>query len=111
MTFYERLKTFMKSQKMTSKELLERLDITSANLTFWKQGTLPRVDMAIRIAKIFGTTVEYLVTGSSGDGYTSEDVETMYKLRALSPENRNAVLTLLDALYKQQDNPEDAKYS
>lgn len=102
MTFYDRLKKFLAERKMTNKEFLEKLNISSSNLTFWKQGALPRSDLAIRIAKLFGTTVEYLIIGDTGEGFSSEDFETIYKLRSLRPESRNAVLTLLDGLYNQE---------
>lgn len=111
MSFYDRLKKFLAEKKMTNKEFLEKLNISSSNFTFWKQGALPRSDLAIRIAKMFGTTVEYLIIGDTGDGFSSDDYEIIYKLRSLKPESRNAVLTLLDGLYNQELSQNKSQYS
>lgn len=102
MTFFDRLKSFMDNKKLNGRELTRILGINSANYTFWKQGSLPRADLAVRIAKEVGSSVEYLVTGESSDGLDASDTDVLEKLHSLSPESKNAVLTLLDALSKQE---------
>lgn len=64
MNFYERCEQLVKENKITMKELGEKVGVTGASITGWKTGSLPRVDVALKVAKYFGVTVEYLMDGT-----------------------------------------------
>jgi transcriptional regulator with XRE-family HTH domain len=64
MTFIERLDFLIKKNKTTQKAVAEYAGLTGQSITEWKQqGTIPRADIAIKMANYLGVTVEYLVTG------------------------------------------------
>ena len=48
------------------KDLSRELGITSPSITGWKiRGAIPRADLAVKTAKILGTTTEYLIEGDA----------------------------------------------
>jgi transcriptional regulator with XRE-family HTH domain len=64
MTFIERLERLIKEKKTSQKAVAEYAGITGASLSEWKkEGTIPRADVALRIAEFLGVSVEYLITG------------------------------------------------
>lgn len=73
MTFYERCEQLAKENKVTMKELGIAVGVTGASITGWKTGSLPRVDIAVKVAKYFGVTVEYLVEGDTNDSDISPE--------------------------------------
>lgn len=64
MTFWDRLEKALYEKKMTIADLSRELGITSPSISGWKvRGAIPRADLAVKTAKILGTTVEYLIEG------------------------------------------------
>ncbi|ORC37405.1 hypothetical protein B4O97_03635 [Marispirochaeta aestuarii] len=67
MDFLDRVKIEVRKQKITQEWLAEKAGISYSTFKGWKsKGRVPNVYQAVDIAKILGTSVEYLVTGSSG---------------------------------------------
>ena len=65
---YERYCALRDSRKLKDSDVADALGITKSTFTGWKQGTLrPNTDKLYKIAKYFGTTVEYLVSGIEAD--------------------------------------------
>lgn len=66
MTFIERLEYLLDEQDMTQKELAELVGMRRTTISEWKKnGNFPPADIAVKIAQILHTTVEYLVTGKN----------------------------------------------
>ena len=63
MSFQERLEQLMIDNSIGNRELARITGITSPNITFYKQGSIPKADIAYKIAKALNTFVEYLITG------------------------------------------------
>ena len=65
--FYLRIDNLLKEQKKTQKDFAEYIGLSApqAYITLRNRGTLPRVDVALRMAEYLDTSVEYLVTGST----------------------------------------------
>lgn len=62
--FFKNLETCLNANKMTCKDLSRLIGITAPSITGWKkENSFPRVDIACKVAKIFNTTVEWLMTG------------------------------------------------
>jgi len=63
MNFYERFEALCKSRGMSpqSKKILDMLKVTSPTVTGWKGGSLPKVDVLLRIAQYFDVTTDYLL--------------------------------------------------
>lgn len=64
--FYDRLKTVCEEKGRTVSSMIKVLGISSGNLSNWKNGRLPKLDIAIRIADYLGVTVDYLLTENNG---------------------------------------------
>jgi len=98
MTFPERLELLLKQKKLTQRELAEYLNIRRPSVSDWKNGAFPRVDIAIKIAKKLGTTVEYLITGKEADGFSHEERELVAKYKNLSGDDKRNVQALIDSM-------------
>lgn len=62
---------------MTNKALAEKVGITASNIgKGQKQGSSPSAETAVKIAKVLGVSVEYLVTGSRQPDKKSHDAES-----------------------------------
>ena len=59
-----KLKTFRESQNMTQDELALKLNISRSSIAMWESGkSLPRTELLIKLADIFGCTIDELVRG------------------------------------------------
>lgn len=67
MDFKSRLKDAMEYAGIRHKELSERAGVTQRALLTYVSATpsMPPADVAVRIAKVLGVTVEYLVCGEN----------------------------------------------
>jgi transcriptional regulator with XRE-family HTH domain len=69
MTFAERLERLIKENKTSQTALAEYAGIRRPSISEWKkEGTLPRADVALKIAEFLGVSVEYLITGAEPAG-------------------------------------------
>lgn len=67
MTFSERLENFIRSNKMTGRDLARKMGVTTGTVSGWRSGAYPSADKAVKIAEIFDTSVEYLISGTERD--------------------------------------------
>lgn len=67
MTFSERLELFIKSNKMSGRDLARKIGVTTGTISGWRNGAYPSADKAVKIAEIFDTSVEYLISGTERD--------------------------------------------
>ena len=69
--FYERVKNLLKEHKKSLDDLMAIKDLSfnskSTYFSMRQARNLPRADDVLRIAKFFGVSVEYLVTGCQSD--------------------------------------------
>jgi transcriptional regulator with XRE-family HTH domain len=76
MTFIDRLETLLKEKGISQKSLAEYIGIRNPSISDWKkEGTIPRADVAIKIAEYLNVSVEYLITGENSDN--SEIIESL----------------------------------
>ena len=75
MTFWERLEIALKEKNLNIADLSRKINISSPSVQGWKQkGSIPRADIACKVAEVLDTTVEYLINGDTSeqklnDGY------------------------------------------
>lgn len=100
MTFYERLTDLMSENRISGRELAKKIGASPTATIAWRKGAVPNADAACKIAELLHTTVEYLVTGKISESRLPSD---LYKFADLSKPNQNAVLTLINALYDQEE--------
>ncbi len=96
-TFYERLERILEQNNVQKKDLAEKCGISQNGISTWKvTGTIPRADIAIKIAKHLNVSVEYLITGELPD---IDDSNTLaYQVAGLSPQKQQVVKALIEAL-------------
>lgn len=64
-SFWDNVASELDYLGMTNKALAEKVGITASNIgKGQKQGSSPSAETAVKIAKVLGVSVEYLVTGN-----------------------------------------------
>ncbi len=70
-SFWDNVAQELEYLGMTNKALAEKVGITASNIgKGQKQGSSPSVETAVKIAKVLGVSVEYLVNGNQKDEKT-----------------------------------------
>lgn len=86
--FSSRLRELMETSGMKQNEIAEKLGFTSTALVHWKSGrSIPGGVELYKLAKFFGCSMEWLLTGEDDDGKPNQAV-AIYKERADAAEKR-----------------------
>ena len=97
-----RIKALRKQKKWTQKELATKIDVRSPQLNKYECGLhAPPIEKLVTMAEIFDTTVDYLLTGDRADEKPLHNLRLLERFKAMedfAAEDREAVLTLIDAL-------------
>ena len=68
MTFWERFEQALEDNNITASELSRTIGVASSVIYAWKmRDSIPRADVAVKVAEELNTTVEYLVTGTGNN--------------------------------------------
>ena len=68
MTFWERFEQALDENNITASELSRTLGLASSVIYAWKQrDSIPRADIAVKVAEKLNTSVEYLLTGNTSE--------------------------------------------
>lgn len=108
MTFWDRIEKALKENNLTEAELSRRIGYSQAGINGWKsKQSLPRVDIALKTAKVLNTNIDYLVNGT----LDTKDLKTsnLYlvpELNSLSEVEReeeiiNSIISLPYSITKQ----------
>lgn len=62
--FYENIYKICREKKTTPTTVLKALGYSSGNVSKWKSGSVPNIDMAYHIANYLDVSLDYLITGS-----------------------------------------------
>lgn len=84
--FYNNLKNACTNKRISITALLKKLGISSANGTFWKNGSLPNGDSLIQLSKFLDVSTDYLLFGEeqySSKENLSEDQQRLLKMYSL----------------------------
>jgi transcriptional regulator with XRE-family HTH domain len=112
MSFRENLKAELTYSGMLVKELAAQTGLKKHSIDNYLsvRGRMPAADVAVRIARALGVSVEYLVTGDETPGNKnascfSPEVRLMARIaEQLRPEYRKIALSLIESL-KKHDLP------
>jgi SOS-response transcriptional repressor LexA len=111
MGFSERLKTLIKAKNTSQKAIAEYLCIRRPSISDWKHlETIPGADIAIKLAKYLGVSVEYLITGEDEAGLTLEQRNLLQNYDKLNKRDRQTVLDLIETMLKNQQKEEKDVY-
>lgn len=89
----KRINLLIKQSGLTQSEVSEKCNFNTRRLQNLSGGhRLPDCDDAVKIAKVLNTTVEYLVTGESGDE-TEDEIKLLAAYRKLDPMVKQSILS------------------
>ena len=93
MNFGEKLKELRKAQKLTQRELEERLNVAKSVVSYYESGDrFPSYDVLIKISRTFHVTTDYLL---------GVERKRMIDVSDLSEENIDVVMNVVTALRKK----------
>jgi transcriptional regulator with XRE-family HTH domain len=97
-----RLRALRKQRHWTQKELAAKVDVSFSVLNKYEGGwTSPSLDKLVELAKIFETSVDYLLTGQEPDNRPLQNRQLLERFRVLETldvEDQDAVINLVDAV-------------
>jgi len=103
----ERIIELRKQKAYSQQELADRIKISRAQMNRYEnQAVQPPADVLKKLADVLGTSVDYLVSGATGEKAqaTLKDAKMLeqYKLLAELPEGeKNIILRVVDALIRE----------
>ena len=115
MSFRENLKTELSYSGMLVKELAAQAGLKKHTIDNYLsvRGRMPSADAAVRIARVLGVSVEYLITGSKtaetkDSSHFSPEIRHIARtVENLKPDNQKIVQLLVETLKKQEDSQPD----
>lgn len=100
--FGKRLKELRNKLRWTQKEVAAKIGLQLSQFNKYEGGMhVPPADKLIQLSELFGTTTDYLLTGSVSDAQPLNNVRLLERFRALShcePEEQETVIRLIDAV-------------
>ncbi len=69
--FYDNIYKVCNEKGTTPTTVLKALGFSSGNVSKWKKGSVPNIDMAHQIAQYLGVSIDYLVTGEEAHNSAS----------------------------------------
>lgn len=90
--FYDTIYKICNEKGTTPTTVLRELGYSSGNVSKWKKGSVPNIDIAYKIAQHLGVSVDYLITGekevSSKEMVSGLDPEWAEIISAIPEENQ-----------------------
>lgn len=76
MTFGEKIHTLRKNAGLSQEELAEKLDVSRQAISKWERGAgYPETEKIIRMSRLFGVSLDYLLGEDQDDAGTQEEPE------------------------------------
>jgi transcriptional regulator with XRE-family HTH domain len=101
-----RVKNLRKQHKWTQKELGKMINTPFSMLNKYESGlNAPPMEKLIQLAEVFGTTVDYLLTGDSSDEkplHSNRLLERFRELEHFNTQDKEVVINLIDAMIVRQ---------
>jgi transcriptional regulator with XRE-family HTH domain len=103
MDFRTRLREEIEYSGLLDKEVAAKANISKRAIESYVgiQGCIPSAEVAVRIAKVLNTTVEYLVTGEESSSQNSDNHKIgciVSKIKHFSEEDLSLVTSLINRL-------------
>lgn len=111
--FWLRVNILLQMKEIPRKQLAIEAGFHQSNIIKgMKNGNIPSADTALKIAKVLGTSVEYLVTGEEKEIYESPEftnkmdkyAKTIIALEAIPEDTRQCIETMIRDLSNKQKN-------
>ena len=92
-----RIDFLLKGKNLKRKALADSIGISIQPFTSWaNRGSIPGSDIAYKISKYFGVSMEWLLTGHEPDGLTDEDRRLLEAYHLLDGRDREDVLGIIE---------------
>ena len=90
----------MDSQNLSQKQLANNASIRQTTISEWKKnGNLPNGETAIKLAKYFNVSLDYLLTGEEKNNLLSPDeVELISNYRTLQEHDKSMISIMIAAM-------------
>ena len=105
MDFRTRLRDQIDFRGLLDKEVADRAGITKRAIDSYvgARGCMPAADVAVRLAKVLGVSVEWLVTGEDA-ALPQNDIHLLvHYFSHLSKHDKKVLLTLAKELYSEDE--------
>lgn len=79
MGFYENVKQICDSRGYTLNKLCHLCGFNESAATYWKKGTIPKIDAVEIIANVLNVTTDYLIRGINSESSLSENEQELLK--------------------------------
>lgn len=106
MEFRDRLREEIEFSGLLDKEVAAKADITKRAIDTYvgSRACMPSADVAVRLAKVLNTTVEYLVTGNAAEETKTQNdrriKELAHVFTNLSNRDKNILLSIAHTMEK-----------
>ena len=101
MSFHQRLKETCKKKDTTISALISEFGMSSSNVTSWKNGVTPKIDVVSKFAERLDTTTDYLIFGKENQSLTEPEKEFLEKYRACPPTSQQLIDNVLNYEYRR----------
>ena len=103
--FSARLKCLKAAKKLSSIDLAEHLGVTNDRIAIYENDIAePSIDELIKMAKVFGVSVDYLIGMSNIPrpvfDVTSEEKEIIEKHREMAPKDKKIFMDILFNIFR-----------
>lgn len=100
----QRIAQYRKAKKLTQEQLAESVGLTTHHLSAIERGASGvRTEVLVQIINILGCTADDIFCDVIDSGYKSRASRLSDSVEKLSPENRDKVFDVLEALVKTFD--------
>lgn len=106
--FTARIDSLLNERKLKRSDLCRATGISESSVRSWiKQNSVPNAEYAIKVAKFFGVSVEWLINGGNDDAgeklvLAPEEMELVEIFRRLTQEQKAFILDNVNFLLKQR---------
>ena len=100
----QRIDTVLKEKNLKRQAVYDYANIAHNTFPNWtkREDTKIPAQVLYQISEFLGVSLEWLLTGKEKDGVSHDDIWLLEKLHNMHPMNRNAAVTLINALYEQE---------
>lgn len=103
MNFYNRMIAKLEEKGVTQADMCRELSMSKSTCTHYRDGSIPSADVAVRIAKYLGCTVEYLITGIELE-LDPQSLDILKRIKALEPALYTCLIHNLESFETIQQN-------
>lgn len=110
--FYDNFIALCKKKNVKPTPLVTSMGLSSSNVSQWKDGSIPRADVLLKISNYFGVSMEYMLSGEKekpadgkSSGLSEEMMEIVNLYDSATPELQAAALAMLRAAEAARSAP------